>query len=323
MIGDKFIRAGADYGPWRYGCIGALVHSLEAPAKPGMAEGLVQWLRSEGLSPHTMSDTTPITIQVLEETHSGAHAGSVANQVLVGFEQVGYAAWSRDQWLTALESIKAVARSIARLWKVMGWNPNDVEWGSVGQLQQAVANARAGRAYRPMLWTHFDVTQAFPGTTSHTDPGQNYPFALLRQLVKQYLGTWTGDGGQPPEKPPTGGTGGAEAEDDVAYDVVRKDGVDYVFSLPQGVFFAVRDPDHYFFLEASGAVKIAHGAARPADGNLLEFIRSECARAAGLNESLSRVEGYERPGVLNGQTPVQALAQTRNDVADIKVKLGK
>lgn len=109
----------------------------------------------------------------------------------------------------------------------------------------------------------------------------------------------------------------------MAYDVVRNAGIDYAFSVPQGVFFKVRDPDHYFFLQASGAVKIDHGAARNVEQNLLDFIRSECARAAGLNEALGRVEGYEGQNVLNGQTPMQALAQTRNDVSDVKRSLGK
>lgn len=212
MIGDVFIRAGSDYGAWRYGCVGALVHSLEAPAKPGMARGLVDWLKSEGLSPHTMSDPTPLSVQVLDEQHAGAHAGSVANLYLAGFEQTGYAAWSLAQWTdpVAFEAVKAVARSIARLWRVMGWDPRDVEWGSVGQLQQAVANAKAGRPFRPMLWTHFDVTQAFPGTTNHTDPGKGYPYAILRQLVRQYLGTWDGTQIGTPNTPPADGPGGAQ-----------------------------------------------------------------------------------------------------------------
>ncbi len=215
MIGDVFIRAGSDYGTFKNGCVGALIHSLEAPPKPGMARGLIGWLNNEGLSPHTMSDPTPETVQVLDERHAGAHAGRVANLFLVGFEQTGYAAYDFGTWTSepVFSSIKATARSVARLWRVMGWNPNDVEWGSVGQLQQAVANAQSGRAYRPMLWTHFDVSQAFPGTTNHTDPGKGYPYAIFRQLVKQYLGTWEGSQIGTPADQSDAGIGGAEKKD--------------------------------------------------------------------------------------------------------------
>lgn len=213
MIGDVFISAGSDYGPFKTECVGALVHDLEAPPKPGMARGLVGWVASENLSPHTMSDPSPETVQVLSEDHAGAHAGSVGNMFLVAFEQTGYASWGIADWTApvAFEAVKATARSIARLWREKGWDPTDVEWGSVQQLRDNVAASRAGRAVRPMLYTHFDVTLAFPGTTTHTDPGKGYPYAILRQLVKQYLGTWDGDQIGTPN--PTGeGPGGADPQ---------------------------------------------------------------------------------------------------------------
>lgn len=212
MIGDRMVKFGADYGSFSRGGVplGALIHSLEAPAKPGMANGLIQWTVSEGLSPHTMSDPSEC-LQGLSESHAGAHAGSNANMTLVGFEQTGYAAWDITKWTepVAFAGVKNAARGVANLWKVMGWDKNDVEWGSVAQLQAEYNNYKAGRSWRPMMWTHYDVTRAWRQTT-HTDPGNGYPYAIFRQLVKQYLGTWEGDQIGTPEKPAPGGVGGAE-----------------------------------------------------------------------------------------------------------------
>ncbi len=187
------IKAGSDYGPFKNGGkpIGALIHDLEAPPKPGMARGLIDWVNSKGLSPHTMSDPTAESVQVLTEMHSGAHAGTHANESLVAFEITGYADYTADQWAeaTTFEAVKAAARSVGRLWQVMGWDTNNVEWGSVQQLKDTYAAWDAGQPYTPRLWAHFDVSRAWPQDTTHTDPGKFFPYKGFRELVKQYLGS--------------------------------------------------------------------------------------------------------------------------------------
>lgn len=217
MIGDKFIKFGSDYGTYVRGIpLGALIHDLEAPPKNGMAEGLVQWTRSEGLSPHTMSDPG-ICLQGLDELHSGAHAGSHANKSLTAFEVTGYASYTLEQWTSepTFSGVKNQARGVANLWRVCNrlrpdiYQLNNVEWGSVPELRLAYSSYMNGGSWVPRLWGHFDVTQAFPGDTTHTDPGKGYPYRIFRQLVKQYLGTWEGSGTGTPGNPGTG-TGGAE-----------------------------------------------------------------------------------------------------------------
>ncbi len=39
----------------------------------------------------------------------------------------------------AIEAVKAAARSVARLWRVMGWDADNVEWGSVQELKDTYA----------------------------------------------------------------------------------------------------------------------------------------------------------------------------------------
>jgi hypothetical protein len=212
MIGDRFQAGGSDYGVFKHsGPIGALIHDLEAPPKNGMAAGLVQWVRSAKLSPHTMSDPGEI-MQVLDERHAGAHAGGNANMSLVGFEVTGYASYTADQWTSGdcFAGVRNQARAVANLWKVMGWDRNNVEWGSVGQLQAAYNNWSAGRPFTPMMWTHYDVTRAWSQTT-HTDPGPGFPYSIFRQMVKQYLGTWQQDQVGTPGATAVG-TGGAETD---------------------------------------------------------------------------------------------------------------
>lgn len=73
-----------------------------------------------------------------------------------------------------------------------------------------------------------------------------------------------------------------EVDDMAQLDVVRDDrNWDYAFNAATGVFFMIRDDDHYFFLKESGIINVEHGAARHVEDNMLGFIRSECARVAG------------------------------------------
>lgn len=86
-------------------------------------------------------------------------------------------------------------------------------------------------------------------------------------------------------------------DEEMALSVIRCGEIDYAYSKTTGVFFQVRDPDHYTFLTAGGFITTPHGEAPTCDGNLLGFIREECARAAGLGpvrdgQPLLQVEGY-------------------------------
>lgn len=132
----------------------------------------------------------------------------------------------------------------------------------------------------PSAWT--PVAKTCPGPTRKKQ--------FYSSLVPMIL-----DGSPPPPpidppKPPADQT----KDDEMALDVVRCGGVDYAFNASTGVFFKVRDPDHYFFLRAAQIILVDHGQARSIDQNLLGFIQQECARAADRAPGLDRVEGYPK-----------------------------
>ena len=81
-------------------------------------------------------------------------------------------------------------------------------------------------------------------------------------------------------------------EDEMALSVVRCDGIDYAFSAAGGVFYKVRDPDHYQWLINTGIITTPHGTAPNKAPDEIEFIRAECARAADRHPEYARVEGY-------------------------------
>lgn len=85
------------------------------------------------------------------------------------------------------------------------------------------------------------------------------------------------------------GPGGADPnpEDDM-YRVLRNNkGWDYAVSNVDA--FMIRDPDHYQFLLASGAINVPHGRAPVVDQNLIDFCFAEAdAASKRLDERLER-----------------------------------
>ena len=90
----------------------------------------------------------------------------------------------------------------------------------------------------------------------------------LRRRVKTRM-----SGGTPPPDP-------EPEDDDMFYQVVRHNGVDYAYR--PGLFRKIMDPDDYHFLSSSpGYINVAHGSAPQVERNLLEYIRNEAAKVGG------------------------------------------
>ena len=178
-----------------------VVHSLEAPARRGLAWDLAAgWLKTAGVSPHTITDPGE-TVETCPENIVGWHCGN-GNQYGIGFEVTGYAAWSLEQWTTgdawaALRlDAKRLAESSTRL-KI------PLRWLSLNQIR----NGERG------VCTHADITLTYGGTT-HTDPGRGFPFDAFMRTAVQWQGG-TGGGGNP-DPQPGGGAGGAEGETELS-----------------------------------------------------------------------------------------------------------
>lgn len=86
------------------------------------------------------------------------------NTATYHIEQPGRAAWPRRRWMKNFGQLNRVAWRVAWLC-------------SKHRLPPRYRTAKALRAGKPGYTTHLQVTRSNLGTTTHTDPGKNFPLA--------------------------------------------------------------------------------------------------------------------------------------------------
>lgn len=123
--------------------------------------------------------------------HSGA--GSPWNGAIEGYEHVGFARWTRDEWLSHGSMLDRSARHFAKRCHDLGIPPRRV---TPAELRAAVlsGNSAAGG-----ICSHYDITQAVPVYGGHTDPGPNFPWDHFIALVQTYHAGAPAPTPQPPE----------------------------------------------------------------------------------------------------------------------------
>jgi N-acetyl-anhydromuramyl-L-alanine amidase AmpD len=143
-----------------------VIHTMEAPEKPGTARAVASWFAGANApqaSAHYCVDSSEV-IQCVEDELIAWHAPG-ANARGIGVEHAGYASQSTGEWDDE-ESRKILRRSaalVAELCTKWGIVPNRLD-------PEQVAAGLSG------ICGHFDVTRAFPGKGTHTDPGPNFPW---------------------------------------------------------------------------------------------------------------------------------------------------
>jgi len=179
-----------------------VIHSLEAPAKRGLAWDLAAgWLKNAGVSPHAMTDPGE-TVETCPENVVGWHCGN-GNQVGIGLEVTGYAAWSIEQWTTG-DAWAALRLDAKRAAEASTRHGIPLRWLSLNQINAGMSG----------LVTHFDISQTIGrGSTNHTDPGRGFPYDAFLRTAQQWQGGSGAGAGSTPNPQPAGGTGGAEADD--------------------------------------------------------------------------------------------------------------
>lgn len=162
-----------------------VVHSIESPLTNGYAVSMAQnWLGrmydGNGALIEASSNVivSPDTLVRSVHTDYAAWHASWANSLSIGYEQAGYAAFTRAQWLTGLGKIQ-----IDRLAREMALDAAAYGIPLVWLTQSQVNAIAAGNRTIKGLVTHAVIDPA-----NRTDPGSNYPYDVLLDNIKRYSG---------------------------------------------------------------------------------------------------------------------------------------
>lgn len=174
----KFVQARhytRNTGPGRYIDL-LVIHTMENQEKPEGAENVANWFAGPSApqaSAHYCIDSNSI-VQCVKD-HDIAWAAPRANHNGLHFEHAGTAAQTHRQWddVYSVKELKLSAELTAELAVYYGipfkkLTPAQVRAGSLGYCG------------------HIDVTHAFPGTGTHTDPGLNFPWGRYMRYAKTF-----------------------------------------------------------------------------------------------------------------------------------------
>lgn len=159
-------------------------HSMECPLLGGYAASLTKWantpLNQGGPEASWHWGSDPIAIVAMVPPELAAWHASAANGISEGFEQAGYARFTRAEWLTedGKRSIDNHAWIMAQRMKANGiphrWLTN----------AEVTAVVYGGNRTIKGLCNHRQIDPA-----TRTDPGNGYPFDYLDERIATHLGT--------------------------------------------------------------------------------------------------------------------------------------
>lgn len=153
-----------------------VIHDMEAPEKGSTAEAVAAYFARLGApkaSAHYCIDNNS-TVQCVRDVDV-AWAAPNANHDGLHFEHAGYASQSMSDWLDPYGKamLNVSAKLVAAKCK---------QYGIPVRLLSA-AQVRAGLKG---ITGHGQITDAYPGTGSHTDPGRNFPWRYYIARVNAY-----------------------------------------------------------------------------------------------------------------------------------------
>ncbi|TMR10977.1 hypothetical protein ETD86_37310 [Nonomuraea turkmeniaca] len=153
-----------------------VIHSMEAPEKPTTAENVAKWFATSAprTSAHVCVDNNS-TVRCVDDNDT-AWCAPNANADGLHVELSGYARQTRADWLDTFS--RATLANAAKV--VASWAKKyDIPVKKLTPAQ--VAAGKKG------ICGHVDVTRAYPGTGSHTDPGSKFPWDVFIAMVKDEL----------------------------------------------------------------------------------------------------------------------------------------
>ncbi|WP_433357870.1 peptidoglycan recognition protein family protein (plasmid) [Microtetraspora malaysiensis] len=153
-----------------------VVHSMEAPEKPDTAEAVARWFATNApkTSAHVCFDNDS-AVRCVDDDDTAWCAPNANADGLHG-EFAGYARQKRGEWLDDYgTAMLAIAARQYAVW---------ADKYSIPVVKLTPAEVRAGKHG---FCGHRDVTAAYPGTGTHTDPGTDFPWDYFLGLVKDEL----------------------------------------------------------------------------------------------------------------------------------------
>lgn len=162
-----------------------VVHTMEAPEKPGTAEAVARWFAG-GVGPaprascHFCIDNDSIVQSVRVEDvawHTpGSLGGSYVNDFSIGLEHAGYARQTPEEWADPYSAamLALSAELVSDLCRAHGIAPTRL---TAKDLREGRTNGITG---------HVDCTRA-TGSGTHTDPGPAFPWDEYLRLIRVAL----------------------------------------------------------------------------------------------------------------------------------------
>lgn len=163
------------------GPVFGVLHSAECPLQRGYARSLGQWGATSGVLSSWHEFVGPEEVTVMGPYEVVRWHATVANPYGLGFEQAGYARYSRTEWLSPLGRLQFenLAQRMARAAKKYDW---PLRWLTLAQFDAAMKGKGHGG-----LVTH-EIVATWSGENNRTDPGDHYPYDELLARIKEIVG---------------------------------------------------------------------------------------------------------------------------------------
>lgn len=157
-----------------------VLHSAECPLRPGYAVSLTEWCKNSSVVSSWSRFVDPTTVVVQGPDNRVRWHATIVNSESIGWEQAGYARFSREEWLTEYGrlQLELLAQDMAPYVKEYGW---ELRFLTADEVRAARRGERAGG-----LVTHEVITEV-SGTRNRTDPGDHYPYDLLLARIGELI----------------------------------------------------------------------------------------------------------------------------------------
>jgi len=152
-----------------------VIHDMEAHETPTTAENTANYFATgaggRSVSSHYCADSNSVVQCVLLKDVAWTVGNRAGNYRGINWELAGFASQTREQWLdefgvAMFDQIAPIIRADAAEYGI------PLERRTIAEL----------KAYQPGITSHNDLGKAFGGT-DHTDPGPNFPWDYLLELL--------------------------------------------------------------------------------------------------------------------------------------------